>query len=298
MKEEMRESPHGRSMLSLYKTCPRRWAFKYLKGFKSKDSTDALNLGSAIHETQALYYLGMDLDACLIELRAFLGENTHLFPKALEMFKAWEKELGQYDRKNCTVLAVEEEAELKLPNGYKMSVRWDRVLLDNKTKEVFISDTKTTGGSASRTLQLYSYSDQPKLYIAAVLQNKPFWLKQFTGWRTDVIYGRELKSGRVNTEVIRSAIVSYSETDIEDTLLSYADLTSEIASALLDIEAGNATIQERFRSQNENCFNYNRLCPYHSFCSEIDSMEEPPANFELDPWISSKIVLDSFKEII
>ena len=298
MPKEMRESPHGRSMLSLYKTCPRRWAFKYLKGFKSKESTDALNLGSAIHETQALYYLGMDLDSCLIELRAFLGKEIHLFPKALEMFKAWERELGQYDRKNCTVLAIEEEASLELPNGYKMTVRWDRVLLDNKTKEVFISDTKTTGGSASRTLQLYSYSDQPKLYIAAALQNKPFWAKQLTGWRTDAIYGRELKSGRINTEVVRSPIVSYSETEIEDTLMSYADLTDEIGWKIDLVQNQGFSIQKEFRSQNENCFNYNRLCPYHSFCSEIDKMTEPPANFELDPWVKEGTVLKSFKEIL
>ena len=295
-KDEMRESPRGRSMLSLYKTCPRKWAFKYLKGFKAKDLSDPLILGSAIHETQAEFYRGAPLTYCLEYLDIFLSDAPWLRSKASAMFNEWFTIIGSKDAVETIPLAIEQESEVFLPNGFRMTVRWDRVLLNKKTKEVFISDTKTTSGSASRTLQLYNYSDQPKLYIASIMQNKPEWLGSFRGWRTDVIYGRELKSGAINTEVLRSEIVNFSEEEINDTLQSYATLTDDIA---YHIERSKENgIAPEFYSNSDSCFSYNRLCPYYSFCHEIDSLSEPPGNYDLDPWLAEGKVLDSFKEIL
>ena len=294
---EMRESPRGRSQLNLFKQCQKRWAFKYLKGFTPVGSQDPLILGSAIHEAQALFYQGESIILVLQFLQEFLRTSPHLQRKALTMLTAWHQELGIYDREHCTPLAVEVQAPLVLPNGYTMTVRWDRVLLDNTSGEIFIADTKTTGGSLEKTLRNYNYSDQPKLYIASVLQNNPEWIKQFRGWRTDVIYGYESKAkktlGDIFTDVRRSEIVMFTPEEIEDTLIGYASLTDDIAYKLNQVKEGGE-IRANFFNSADFCLSFGRVCPYHAICHQIDDIDEPPANMTLDPWLAEGTVLEAF----
>jgi len=296
MKNELRESPRGRSMLNLYRQCPKRWAFKYIKGFKPIGSSDPLTLGSAIHEAQALFYQGASIIDSTNFLEDFLKDSEHLQTKANAMLTAWYNTLGKDDRENRIPLAVEVEAPLLLPNNFEMTVRWDRVLLDKTDGEVFISDTKTTSGGVRQVMQSYNYSDQPKLYIASIQQSREEWVKQLKGWRTDAIYGRELKSGKINTEVVRSEIVSFSKAELDDTLISYASLTDDIAYKLEAIEAGEE-IRQHFSNTSDFCYSYGRICPFKSICHEIDSIDQPPANMEIDDWLAQGIIKKAFKEI-
>ena len=294
----MRESPKGRSMLNLYKQCPRKWAFKYLKGFQPQGKQDPLTLGSAIHEAQALFYNGMHIIDVANFLEKFLEDSPHLQRKANAMFTAWYDEIGIKDTETMIPLAVEVEAPLMLPNGYEMTVRWDRVLLEKEGGEVFVNDTKTTGGSVEKTLQNYNYSDQPKLYIASVQQNQPEWVKQFRGWRTDCIKGYVSKAkstmGKITTEVKRSEIVSFTSAEIEDTLIGYSVLTDDIRYKVQAVQAGEP-IRANFYGVSDFCLSFGRVCPYHSICHEIDFVEEPPANMKIDPWLKAGTVLDTFK---
>ena len=296
--EEMRESPRGRSMLNLYRQCPRRWAFKYIKGFTPLETSDPLTLGSAIHETQALFYQGEHILKCYDFLSSFLKErkSLHLEKKALAMMTSWYNTLGISDREERIPLAVEVEAPVILPNNFEMSVRWDRVLLEKSDGEIFINDTKTTSGNPQKVIQTYNYSDQPKLYILSVIQSRPEWLKQFHGWRTDVIYGRELKAGKINTDIQRSEIVMFSKPELDDVLKSYASLTDDIAFKLEAVAAGD-NITTHFSATSDFCYSYGRVCPYKPFCHEIDTIEEPPANFKIDPWLKKGIIKEAFKSV-
>ena len=297
---EQRESPRGRSMRNLYKQCPRKWAFKYIKGFQPEGKQDPLTLGSAIHEAQALFYGGASVIDTTNFLEDFLKDNVHLQRKANAMFTHWYKDIGIHDVENMIPLAVEVEAPLKLPNGYTMTVRWDRVLLEKEGGEIFVNDTKTTGGSLLKTIQNYNYSDQPKLYIASILQSQPEWIKQFRGWRTDCIRGFESKGkttmGKITTEVKRSEIVSFTPEEIEDTLIGYSVLTDDIKFKVQAVVKGNEPIRAHFYDVSDFCLSFGRVCPYKSICHQIDSIEEPPANMSIDPWLEKGTVLDTFLE--
>ena len=53
-------------MLSLYSSCNRKWAIKYVKGWKPREeSYGALNFGSVIHEAQASFYANRSKEAGL-----------------------------------------------------------------------------------------------------------------------------------------------------------------------------------------------------------------------------------------
>ena len=297
---EMRESPRGRSMLNLYKQCPRKWAFKYIKGFQPQGKQDPLTLGSSIHEAQALFYNGATLAEVTNFLGDFLEDSPHLLRKAHAMFMAWYDIIGIHDKDNMIPLAVEVEAPLKLHNGYTMTVRWDRVLLERNGGEIFINDTKTTGGSLLKTIQNYNYSDQPKLYIASVLQSQPEWLKQFRGWRTDCIRGFESKgkytTGNITTEVKRSEIVSFTPEEIEDTLIGYSVLTDDIKFKVQSVIEGGEPIRAHFYDTSDFCLSFGRVCPFKTICHQIDHIEEPPANMEIDPWVKKGTVINTFLE--
>lgn len=295
-KEEVRESPRGRSMLNLFRQCEKRWAFKYLKGFSPISTSDPLVLGSAIHEAQALFYNGASFTQATKFLKKYLILSPHLKLKALAMFVEWYTVLGRKDIEERIVLAVETEAPVLLPNGFKMSVRWDRIFLEKSDGEIFISDTKTTSGGVKQVMQSYNYSDQPKLYIISVQQAKEEWSKQLKGWRTDAIYGRELKSGKINTEVVRSELVNFSKGELEDTLISYASLTDDIAYKLEAVESGDQ-IRQHFSNTSDFCYSYGRVCPFRAICHQIDSIKNPPANMTIDNWVEKGIIKKAFKDI-
>ncbi len=294
---EMRESPRGRSMLNLYKQCPKRWAFKYLKGFTPPNNSNPLILGSAIHEAQALFYQGGHIVEVFKYLEELLKDSPWLIAKAHDMLATWYNKIGAKDKELKVPLAVEIEAPLTLPNGFQMSVRWDRVLLDKEDGEIAIIDTKTTSGGVNQVLQSYNYSDQPKLYIASINQSHEEWAKQLRGWRTDAIYGRELKSGKINTEAVRSELVTFSDGEIEDTLVSYASVTDDIAYKLEALEA-EEPISQHFYNNSDFCYSYGRVCPFKPICHQIDKLSNPPADMTIDPWLKEGIIKDAFKDLL
>ena len=309
MKDEgMRESPAGRSQLSLYSSCNRKWAIKYVKGFKvPTDLHGPLHFGSVIHEVQAVLYGTRSLEASkdkLIEMcpvpasDALAYEDRMEFRKKVEMaFDKWYKVLGENDLKNMSILFVEKEIPLTLPNGFKMTVRVDRILRDPETGETFINDTKTTGWSLEGTLEKYLRHDQPRLYIAAVRENYPELVDSLSGWRTDVLYCKKAprSPGGYNTRAVRSSIVSFTDEEIQDTLMSYAGIVDDIAGKLKYVN--EEPFSSLFPANYGHCDAFNRRCEYSDICIQAGHIEEPPANLEIDPWLAEGTVLDLFKEV-
>ena len=302
MTEEMRESPAGRSMLTLFSGCEIKWAWKYLKGYKLIDEADHLVYGSAIHESQAVYYIeGFNYEAMHNKLRSFLSERGRgdLLPKAQASLDLWYHQIGDLDTERVTVLEVEAEDNLILPNGFDMTVRRDRVLQFNDTKEIFIGDTKTTSWSFGGTIKNYMYSDQPALYIASIRQNKPEWYPHLSGWRTECIYIPKTGNARNNwgdtKRAERSDVTSFTESKLDATMKSYAVQTSDMAYKIQNVLEDKQDISANFSQCNDHCLAYHKECEYYSICHEIDTIDSPPAKFKIDPWLESGAVLDGFK---
>jgi hypothetical protein len=292
-------------MLSLYSACNRRWAFKYLKGFMvPTDNYSPLHFGSVIHEVQEAFYRNPEtpmkaarkrLDELCPPIDS--SENMENFrDKVDKTLKVWYDTVGQEDIEKRNILAIEEEMPLTLPNGYKMTVRVDRVLQNKDDGEVFVDDTKTTGWSLDCALRQYMMLEQPRLYIQAIRQNKPEWLEAFSGWRTTGVYAKKAvrSPGGYSIKVRRSPPVMFTEDQLTDVLVSYAGIVDDIQSKLSYLKDDSTA--SLFPANFGNCNAYNRVCPYYDFCANIDRIEVPPANLEVDPWLASGKVLDSFKE--
>jgi hypothetical protein len=286
--EEMRESPRGRSMLSLANACPREWAWKYIRGFKQDDTPEHLTYGSIIHEAQAVFYTEGHTNA-LMKIAEMTGTNEELHAKCMRGFDEWFEVLGKDDLLYREVIAVEEEREITLYNGFKMTVRWDRVLRDRDSNEVFINDTKTTGWSLEGTLNNYMVHDQPKLYILAA-QNEP-WRDALAGWRTDGIYQKG------NTcKVMRSALVMPTPEELEDIKISYTALTDDLRYRMEEANNGG-DLRALFPKNPANCLRYYKICPHYEHCHRVADNTFHPEGFSIDPWLAQGIIADAFKEI-
>lgn len=303
-KEEMRESPGGRSMLSLYQDCPRKWAWKYLKGFKPKFTAEHFTFGSAIHEAHEVFYEnGYNWDKMITRGDEFLNEHDPLLiPKARVCLDTWFQQIGVNDISKTEVLAVEEEVYLTLPNDFKMTCRLDRLLKDKKTGEIFICDTKTTGWSLEATLRNYTYHDQPQLYYMAARETFPDLMKDCRGWKTDGIYVKERvvkgeKTGEYYSDAMRSETNTFSEKLLDDTKNSYASFIDEMAYKIEEVEVAKEPISINFPKCNATCLAYNRPCEFYNICHKIDDIDGIPANFVEDPWVKDGTVLNQFRTL-
>lgn len=304
MSKENRESPRGRSQLSLYANCNRKWAFKYLKGWKvPEERYSPLHFGSTIHEMQEAFYKAEDnhmlsanrrKDQLLPPMNA--TDNLVIFrDKVDKTFRKWYDELGQKDIEEKTPMLVEQEMELTLPNGYVMTIRIDRAIQE-PDGEIYINDSKTTGWSLDATLEKYMRHDQPKLYTAGFRQNYPELLDDFSGWRTDGIFSKKAprSPGGYNIKIRRSPSVTFTEAEIDDVLMSYAGIVDDIMGKVPYV--GQEPYRSLFPGNYGHCDAFNRRCEYSQICPFIDTQDEPPADLEIDPWLAAGTVLDSFKE--
>ncbi len=302
--KENRESPAGNSQLKLFQLCRRKWAFKYLLGFKPQEQTSALDLGSAIHEAQELFYKGASFTETIAKGRDIL--LAHGYEKDSDEMKrmkvsltVWCQQYGTEDRKLGSVKEVEKEYKLELPNGYIMTIRVDSLM--ETPDGIWIRDTKTTKKGASAALRQYMYSPQPVLYYAALRQNlPPSDRERLLGWRTDVISSKVLVAG-AKAEAIRSPLIQPSEQRIADVLLGYADLTDQIADSLDRYEEGVEDLRSIFPVNYSGCLDYFRECGYYTLCPHFkdyfDGKKEPPSNITIDPWLDERTVLKTFDNI-
>lgn len=304
--KELRESKGGLSMLGMYEGCARAWFFKYVRGWKAKGISVPLILGSVSHEaTEVFYKENFNYNKAMDRAIEVVNDlDPTLKNKALSMLHIWNQYIGQYERNNVEVLAVEEPLEIKLHNGFIATGRMDQLLRDKETGEVFVSDLKTTSWSLEQTLRNYTYHPQPRLYYLGFRESfgetNPEWVENCNGWRTSAVLCKERKSGGYPTgefygSAQRSSIVTFSEEQLADVRNSYSAHTDAMAYALGAYESGDLPASIAFPACYKNCMAFNRLCPYYNECHKVDQNRSMPGNFEYDEWVDEGTVLNQFR---
>lgn len=302
--EEMRESPAGRSVMSLYQECPRKWYFRYVLGWRAKALADPLALGSAVHEAQEVFYnTNFNYDKCIDRgLEVIKDLNPLLTDKLASALHIWHGFIGRFEREKVKVLLVEEPIDIKLPNGFVMTGRLDRLLQDLETDEIFIDDTKTTGWDLTKTFRNYTYHDQPKLYFAGFKDTFPELATKCNGWRTDGIYVRERLSKGVGTgefygHAERSPIVTFLDGQLGDIRNSYASFIDDMAYKLALVEKEGESPSLAFPGCGSHCLAYNKICEYYNYCHKVDESPSMPHNFTRDEWVDDGTVLNQFRSL-
>jgi len=208
-------SAAGFHFVNLYQCCPRKWYFRFLKGWSPKMTAKPLILGSAFHEGKAEWYKGKSLKVCLNTALAIVEEAK---PELLEedyldisyrlpcFLSAWVETYGKMDRQEFKPLAVEKEYSVPLgQSGYFMTIRPDAILQSKvQTDLVIIMETKTTGFSHRVTSEAVYYGDQATAYTwgARKVGKIPVYAVQ-----PDIAYWNKMTRDPNNIKMVRTDLV-------------------------------------------------------------------------------------------
>jgi len=267
----MRESPGGLSMLKLYQSCPRKWALKYLVGWRESEAGHvSMEIGSALHDGIEVYLNTRDVAKG--QALMFKHVSAELYGRAGKVWDQWISQWPDiFDRYD--LLAVEEQYNFILPNGFKLTLRVDRILRDRETKNIYIVDTKFTGWSLNGTEKTYMYSPQPLLYHVIPYFLEPKWEPNFRGWLTDIVYQR---AGGAAKGLISSPVL-YPKELVQKYLESLEVVTGDIAYSVEETMRDPSMIGTFFPAyKGGSCTSMNSICPYVEYCLDCPHIGDAP----------------------
>lgn len=295
-----RKPPHKRAssagwhFLNLYQSCPRKFYFRYLRGWVSEHTAPVLTFGGAFHEGKATYYRTGSQKKAIQAAQDYVWEAKREYEdpdlpeietiRVENLMEAWINRFGIEDKKYFKVLAVEEEMEAILYNGFKVTGRADAVLQGRD--QAFLLETKTTGFSIEVTYQGLTNSDQITCYLWLLDKIHPKWKVRHC--LPDIAYSRQ---GRV--DVVRGGLIERSSERLQEFEDQTVGLLSEISQKTQAI--GHFPLLQLFPRNAAPgwCTSFNRPCEYLEICD--GNPTRTPDGFREDAWIDYKKII-SLKE--
>lgn len=268
----------GFHFLSLFMSCRRKFYFRHVLSLVPRFTPTALLNGSAFHLAKEVFYTTHSRSRALAAVEKFLKDERASFerPEDFALVRArlplavssWIDVFGNRDLSNYKFLALEREFEVRFASGLIATVRPDAVVEDRE-KNVFILETKTTGFSADMTEVSVAFGDQATTQLAAVSPRFP----RVMGVVPDILFW--LKSSRLSRDIkcIRGSLVTRSSDDLEEWRLATEALVEEISARVEALSTHNPF--ELFQRNTEFCVSFNHPCDYIHICRERDLPRVP-----------------------
>lgn len=299
-----REGLGGGSFYGLFSACPRKWAIKYILGFKEKALSRALIYGSAIHEGMEVFYQTYNKKSMIDRTLEYLHQHSsnYINPsdytkdllKVEDSLEYWYDKYGQFDLEKYELLGNETKIPLTLENGLIFNLRPDRIMRERSTGFVYVFDTKTSGVSIPFTVRRIANSDQPQGYLAGV---KPLYPTEFRGWITDII----IATRGLKYDAFRPVPLEYDEYALKLWEYSLMSQIEDLTGRYMLLKDGGS-IEFLFPYRKSACSVY--ACPYQDICNKNLSLESNPEDygFDKDEWLEDSKVADlmesNFKTLI
>jgi hypothetical protein len=292
-KKENREGLAGSSFYGLFGDCPRKWAIKYILGFKELKTARPLIYGSAIHEGMEVFYETNSKDKMIETVLNYLDlhSSNYINPndctkdktKATDSLEYWYDTYGQYDLEKFDILGNELAFTYRLENGLDYILRPDRLIKEKSTGHIYVLDTKTTGVSVTYTVRRIAKSDQPVGYLAGI---KPIYGNAFRGWISDII----VATGR-KVDAFRPEPLEYDPYVFKLWEYSLMSLIEDLTGRYKMLNDGGS-LEFLFPYRKSACSVYS--CPYQEICTKHLTLDSNPEDygFILDPWIKESKVKD------
>lgn len=283
----------GFHWIESYKQCKRLFYIENILGITLKLKPFMLLFGGAFHAGKAAFYKKRSIEAGVAAFRAdlkrdraLMEEQEKFYPFLLErgplMLHRWADTFGRNDLANYKVLAVEKVFEVRLPNGFTLTVKPDAIL-QASNGSIYIFETKTSFFSANLQEDVVSLGDQATTYLYA-------WKKSTgiaaSGVVPDIIYWNRNSRKSEDIELRRGNLVTRTEYE----LYSYEQ---GVMSDLLDMSsrvrglsgAHPASPEALFPRTTSQCIAYNRRCIFSDICREhLEELGGLPGGFVKDEW--------------
>jgi hypothetical protein len=300
-----RKPPHKRAssagwhFLNSYQSCPRKFYFRYLRGFTPEHTAPVLTFGGAFHDGKATFYRTGSRKKAIqaaqdyIEEAAPEYEDSYLpeieYIRVENLMEAWISRCGRDDLRYYKILAVEEEMEAALYNGFRLTGRADAVLQSKSTGDRFLLETKTTGYSIEVTYRGLTNSDQISCYLWLLKKTHPNW--KVDTCLPDIAYSRQSR-----VEVLREALITRSPQRLQEFEDQTVGLLTEISQKVQSIGSYPLLMLFPRNAAPGWCTSFNRACEYMEICDQDCPVGEVPEGFKIDDWVDYKKIL-TLKEV-
>lgn len=282
-----RESSAGFHFMNLYQCCPRKFYFRYLKGWRNQFTAEPLVKGSAFHEGKATFYLtknrkkAIDIAVGIIEesKKELASEETYFRIKEQVpiLLTHWFDAFGDYDLKNYDVVAVEKELKVPLEGSdFVMTIRPDTILRSKAEKYVFIMETKTSGFSHRITNEAVYFGDQATSYVWGV--RKVMGLDVY-GVIPDIAYWNSKAKDQSNIQMIRGDVIFRDEERCRNFEIQVKQILTDISQRA---EAYKRRVNPwaLFPRNSHYCLSFSTPCDFSEIChKDCEKMKKAPDGF-------------------
>lgn len=304
LSEPDRESRYGFHFIQLFNANKLEFLLRYIRGWTPATTSPALLFGGTIHTAREFWYKhGLNEKLDLQELLdVFMHIHKSKYPlyaegskfqedqtRGLLMLSEWGKAtLNELDR--YEFLSIEETWDVKLANGFPMTVKLDDLRRDRTTGMVLIGEAKTTSWSIDQMAKSVYEKDQRTHYSLGVYKARPDL--GIPAVMPDIMYSRGSQA-----KVGRPAIFQSTPEDLllyEQELIGlYMDLYVRIQNLrdgipLTLLFPRNGDMTSLFGSV------YSQIPRKLAYLSPLD--QEPPEGFVVDPRVQSGLIQDFVDE--
>lgn len=287
-------SKAGFHMLESFKSCKRKWWFRYPLGIEPDRKPFQLVFGSSFHHGKAVFYETKSEKRAIAAFKRSLSESRHeieeerkYYPMMLTrgpvMLSKWIRLLGKNDLLTYKILALEEVIEFKLPNGYLFTIKPDVVV--EGPQGVYLFDTKTSWFSPYLQSEQMETSDQTSAYIYGWNLKHP--RKRAIGLVPDCIYWNVNSEDPEKIQCNRSTLVTRTAVELEEWVQGAMSDLADMASRVKTWKAGNEAA--RFPRTTSYCLSFNRKCEYIEICRH--RIQGVPGTFHLNKWTGREQLL-------
>lgn len=282
--------------LTDFKTCPRKFFYSHVLGWRTQTPNIHLVFGSAWHEAmEHLLLHGYGENEVLRAFEKFLGAFHEEIPPELgnlnpkknpdRAFVALAKYVAyppyQKDLENFETLHTEIAGSIMIDDKFTLFFRQDSILRDRRTNRIRSREHKT-GSSAWLWDEQWTLSGQVGVYSHVLHCLYPFEL--IDGVEMNGVFFSAAKKPRPEDMFHRFMIhktQDQMQTWIDNTRFYMWEIRREYQ--LLNEASENDHVMSCFPLRETSCVNYGKVCEFHDFClawpNPLRHCSEPPLGF-------------------
>jgi len=283
--------------LKTFMSCPRRYFWAYVAGWRPEGESIDLVFGAAWH---------IAMEHMLLEFQKTGRYDNAAIPTALDLFTSYYRQYftkdqdalmepknpsyalealamytQRYETDRFKVIATEIAGTVPIADGRRIHFKIDALCQDKQGK-LFVLEHKTSSRLAATWAEEWTLSVQVSTYIHALMCLQD----------PNQVYG-----ARVNGAFFRKKGIEFMRVPVKKGPLDmqmwlnmvnhYADMIDEEYKRLLSSDEDNP-ILDAFPMNTESCIRYG-VCPYHDFCVAKHNplhiaSQEPQVGFRLEYW--------------
>lgn len=290
------------SKLNTYLTCPRKFFFSYVLGWRPEGESHDLVFGTSWHAAmEQLLLHGYNSTGIDAAFTAFQDEYRKVYTADTDLdwgaktptnaLLALTEYAAQYKHDNFKVIKTECGGSVPFDEDFNLFFRLDNILT-NENDQIFSLEHKTGSIQANWWADQWSLALQPNLYIHVLMSlyaiekvygvkvNGTFFLKQGTA--------ASKQRGQTNSFLrvpVRKTLAQM-QTWYENTLEWMQCLKNDFHR--LEETPIEAHTMQCFPKNTNNCVQYMKMCMFQPLCANwsnpLQKIDRPPLGFVVKHW--------------